>query len=246
MSVTLGFQALTQLKQLKQLQEKIDARILRERALIFLSAVAVLFMLWNFIIQAPIDNKLQAAQLQLTDVNAQRTAAQTQITAATQALLSDPNRLKKAQITQLQADIAAVDAQLQNTSQSLINAEQLPQVLQDVLQKTSQLTLLEVVTLPAEELHIASADELSVNKDTKVSAVGGEKTGTNSIGIYQHTVELRVAGNYFQVIQFLRALEGLPWRFYWKALDYHVMEYPNAEIILRVYTLSSEEGLLGV
>jgi MSHA biogenesis protein MshJ len=41
-------------------------------------------------------------------------------------------------------------------------------------------------------------------------------------------------------------LERLPWRFYWQDLNYSVDHYPNAEVILRVYTLSSEEGLFGV
>ena len=49
-----------------------------------------------------------------------------------------------------------------------------------------------------------------------------------------------------QVVQFLVALERLPWRFYWQDLNYSVDHYPNAEVILRVYTLSSEEGLFGV
>ena len=65
-------------------------------------------------------------------------------------------------------------------------------------------------------------------------------------GVYEHVVEMRASGSYFQIIQFLTALEALSWRFYWQRLDYKVTEYPNAEIILRVYTLSSEEGLLGV
>ncbi len=224
-------QLLLEKLRLKELQEKIDARIMRERVLIFLSASAVVFMLWNFIIQAPFDKKVQETQSQLAGLATQRTATEMQIATATQALLNDPNRLKKAQIVQLQADIAGVETQLQNTSQSLINAEQLPQLLQEVLQKTAQLTLLEVVTLPIRELHLA--------------AVNGTQE-SSSVGVYEHVVELRVAGNYFQVLQFLTALEALPWRFYWQRLDYQVTQYPNAEIILRVYTLSSEEGLLGV
>ncbi len=224
------FQSLN-LPALKQLQEKIDARILRERVLIFLSASAVVFMLWDFIIQAPFDKQMQETQFQLAGLATQRTATEAQIAAATQALLNDPNRLKKAQVVQLQTDIAGVEAQLQNTSESLINAEQLPQVLQDVLQKTAQLTLLEVATLPIRELHLAS--------------VNGTQESSN-VGVYEHVVELRAAGNYFQVLQFLTTLEALPWRFYWQRLDYQVTQYPHAEIILRVYTLSSEEGLLGV
>lgn len=221
---------------LSDLQEKINARILRERVLIFLSAIAVVFMLWNFIIQAPLDKKMQDIKTQLTTAETLRTTTQTEIATLTQALLNDPDTIKKAQIVQLQADILQVENQLQSASHSLIKAEQLPQALHDALEKTSQLTLLQATTLPAHELQFLPLVTSENNAATEV-----QKTG-----VYEHVVELRVAGNYFQVVEFLTALEALPWRFYWQRMDYKVMQYPNAEIILRVYTLSSEEGLLGV
>lgn len=228
---------------LKQLQEKIDERILRERVLIFLSAIALVFMLWNLFIHGGLDKKLQDGRVELAELEKQQTATQGQIMTITQALLSDPARLKKEQISQLKMDINAVETQLQNESQSLIKADQLPQALQDVLLKTSQLTLLEVATLPIHELKLIAADPAAgaiENNSTQSLA------GVRSAGVYEHAVELRVGGSYFQVLQFLTALEALPWRFYWQQLDYKVTQYPNAEIILRVYTLSSEEGLLGV
>ncbi len=222
-----------------QLQEKIDARVIRERALIFFTALAFVFMLWNFLVQSSIDKQTQAARTQLDLLATQRTAMQTQIAAATQSLLNDPDKQKKAQINQLQADISGLENQLQSVSQNLIKADQLPQALQDVLEKTSQLTLLEVKTLPAKELQFVSLTTANGAQPAPVS----EET---SAGVFQHVVELRVSGSYSQVVQLLIALEHLPWRFYWQDLNYSVDQYPNAEVILRVYTLSSEEGLFGV
>lgn len=221
---------------LLKLQEKIDARVVRERAMIFLTALAVVFMLWNFVIQASFDKKTLDVRSQLDAIATQRTAMQTQIAAATQSLSIDPNKSKKEQIEQLQKDISDIDSKFQSVSQNLIKADQLPQALQEVLQKTQQLTLLEVKTLPAKELQLAGAGE---NQATPV-------TEDNKAGVYQHVVELRVSGSFSQVLQLLIALEHLPWRFYWQSLDYSVEHYPNAEVTLRVYTLSSEEGLFGV
>lgn len=222
-----------------RLQEKIDARIMRERALIFFTALAFVFMLWNFVVQSSVDKKMQETRTQLELLVTQRVTLQTQITATTQSLLNDPDKQKKAQITQLQADISGLENQLQSVSQNLIKADQLPQALQEVLEKTSQLTLLEVKTLPAKELQfVAVAAENNAQP-------ASTNTETNA-GVFQHVVELRVSGSYSQVVQLLVALEGLPWRFYWQDLNYSVDHYPNAEVILRVYTLSSEEGLFGV
>ena len=221
------------LESLKKIQERIDSRIIRERALIFLTVMAAIFMLWNFA-QSTIDTKIEATQTQLDTLVTQRTTMQTQIAAATQSLLNDPNKIKNEQINQLEEDIRKLETQLQSVSQNLIKAEQLPLALQEVLQKADQLTLLEVNTLPAQELQFVAA-ESSSNADAE-----------NNAGVFQHVVELRVKGSFNQVVQLLISLEHLPWRFYWQSLDYKVEQYPHAEIKLRVYTLSSEEGLFGV
>lgn len=227
---------------LKQWQEKIDSRVIRERVLIFITGLAVLFAIWNFTLQASVEKKLQESRDQIATLTTQRTALQGQILSATQALLNNPDISKKAQIDQLKTDIGSVESQLQSASQSLIKADQLPLALQDVLQKTTQLTLLEVVTLPVREQQLSQAGTDGASNSKSLN----EKADANAAGVYEHTVALHVSGSYFQVLQFLTALEQLPWKFYWQSLDYKVTKYPNAEIILRVYTLSAEEGLLGV
>lgn len=228
---------------LMQLQTKIDGCVMRERLLIFITAIAMIFMLWNFFAQSAIDQKVQESRAQLEALRVQRTNLQVQITAATQSQLHDPDKQKKAQIVQLQTDLQGLENQLQSVSQNLIKAQQLPQALQEVLAKTAQLTLLEVNTLPAKELQFIAAPTATTapNNTSPIS-----ENETVSAGVFQHVVELRVSGSYQQVVQLLVELERLPWRFYWQSLEYSVTQYPNAEVRLRVYTLSSEEGLLGV
>lgn len=223
---------------LLELQEKIDARIIRERVLIFLSALAVIFLMWSFVAQNSLDKKIKDTDSKLAALAAERTLLQTQVAAATQNLMNDPDKPKKAQIEQLKTDIAVISTQLQDVSQNLIKADQLGLVLQEVLQKTTALSLLEVNTLPVRELQLSQV--ISDGADNP------QKTEADNVGVYEHAVELRVAGSFMQVTRFLESLEQLPWRFYWQSLDYKVTLYPSAEITLRVYTLSSEEGLLGV
>lgn len=228
-------------EQFKKWQELIDARVMRERALIFMCMLAAVFMFWNFVIQSPFDSKRHELESKIAASENEQRNLQTQIAAVTQSLLNDPARTKKAQITQLESDIANVDTQLQLVSQRLIKAEQLPLALQDVLSKAERVTLIEVNTMPAMELQLTEISESGQNAP-RASAQGQPQNA----GVYMHAVELKLAGNYTEVVQLLKSLEQLPWRFYWQTLDYKVVQYPNAEILLRVYTLSSEEGLLGV
>lgn len=223
-----------------QLMEKIDSRILRERALIFLTALAVIFVLWNFLIQAKFDRERAALNSQQTQIATEQKSQESQIAILTQTMASDPAIAKKNEISRLTTNIEEIELQLSGLSQGLISAEQLPKVLEEVLLRTSSVKLLQVRTLPATELQLAAS----------TPAGGGEQGGAvnneGGTGVYKHGVLIRVAGSYSQLIQLMKEIENLEWKFYWESLDYTVEQYPNATIDIRVFTLSSEEGLLGV
>lgn len=219
------------------LLEKIDGRVLRERVLIFLTSLALIFLLWNFLVQARFDRERIALQAEATKVASEQQTLQTQMSNLAMAMASDPAIAKTNIIQKLNTDIASVEARLSNLSQGLISAEQLPKVLEEVLLRTSSVKLLQVRTLAATELQLAAPPQ-GTNTEGK-SASGGT-------GVYKHGVLIRVAGSYSQLIQLMTEIEALQWKFYWESLDYTVKQYPNAEIDIRVFTLSSEEGLLGV
>lgn len=219
------------------LLEKIDARVLRERVLIFITLLALIFLVWNFTVQAKFDHARDSFKAEAEKIATEQRAVETQITTLTMAMASDPAIAKANDIRKLKSDIAEVEARLSGLSQGLISAEQLPKVLEDVLHRTASVKLLQVRTLAAAELQLVTVKPDANNPGAP--AVGGT-------GVYKHGVLIRVAGNYSQLIQLMTEIEALQWKFYWESLDYTVKQYPNAEIDIRVFTLSSEEGLLGV
>ena len=61
---------------LTNILEKIDNRVLRERVLIFLTLLAVIFLLWNFLVQSTFDRERNALQADATKIaNEQKTRA---------------------------------------------------------------------------------------------------------------------------------------------------------------------------
>lgn len=64
--------------------------------------------------------------------------------------------------------------------------------------------------------------------------------------LFRHGLEMQMRGSFAAILSYLHATENLPWRLYWDALEYKVEAYPNAKIVLRVYTLSVDEGWIGV
>jgi MSHA biogenesis protein MshJ len=64
--------------------------------------------------------------------------------------------------------------------------------------------------------------------------------------VYRHGLRIELVGSYQNTLDYLGRLEALPWRLAWEALDIQVRDYPKTSVILTLYTLSFEEGWLGV
>jgi MSHA biogenesis protein MshJ len=244
---------------LQKLMEQIDARVLRERVLIFLTVLAVVFLIWQLLVQSAIDKTTRSLEAERAKITKEQQELETKITTLTMTMASDPAIAKRKDIDRLRANISEVEASLAGLSQGLIGAEQLPKVLQDVLARTASIQLREVRTLPVTELQlptVAIAPQGAVPAPTggaipaptggATNAATAAKNPMMGTGVYKHSVIIRVTGSYLELFDLLRAIEALPWKFYWESLDYGVTQYPNAEIDIQVFTLSSEEGLFGV
>lgn len=226
---------------LQNLMEQIDSRVLRERVLIFFTVLAVIFLFWQLLLQSRIDQTTKALEAEQAQLTTEQQTLDSKIATLTLQMASDPAIAKRKNINDLQTSVAQVETQLAGLSQGLISAELLPNVLQDVLARTTSVQLLQVRTFPASELQLGSP---LPNPNT--SANSASDTSASGTGVYKHIVLIRVSGTYAELVKLLQDIESLQWKFYWESLNYTVKKYPNAEIDIQVFTLSSEEGLLGV
>jgi MSHA biogenesis protein MshJ len=221
---------------LTALQEKIDSSSLRERALIFVTLLAGLLIVWNLSLQSLVDKQEQIINAEMAAVATEQASVDMQISTLQMASVNSRYKEKNADVEALMQSISQVELQLSSLSQGLISAEQLPRALKDMFEQGSTLNLLSVKTFPAEELKVATIQSPDM----------AEQTVLMGSGVFKHSVVIEVLGSYSQLLKLLNSMESLTWKFYWESLDYEVVAYPNARIRLRVFTLSSEEGLLGV
>ena len=90
------------------------------------------------------------------------------------------------------------------------------------------------------------------NQTDDTADTNGSPTNQNSttslenIGVYQHGIEMTFTGSYLDTLGYLKILQNLPWSFYWDDVLFDVDHYPKSTVIIRVHTLSLEEGWLGV
>jgi len=64
--------------------------------------------------------------------------------------------------------------------------------------------------------------------------------------LFRHGLRLELEGSYLDFLDYLDAVERLPWQLYWGTLSLNTQEYPRNEISIEIFTLSLDEDWIGV
>jgi MSHA biogenesis protein MshJ len=207
--------------------ETIDGLALRERALVLLGAVAVVFLLFDGLLLQPVSARQERIKDSITDLNLKLAVLEQ----SSLALVSDPDTDAAGRLTtrreDLRGEIAALGDQFRDQLGALMSPDQASQVLKDVLAQEGGLRL------RALRSEVTGLDGL----ENAATPSGRDPSG---IGRYQITLEME--GSYLATLRYLRALEALPWRLFWERLDVEVQDHPRAQISLQVYTLGAVNG----
>ncbi|HEY7885137.1 MAG TPA: hypothetical protein VIC08_09345 [Cellvibrionaceae bacterium] len=208
--------------------DKIDKLSLRERVIVLVAVLLVIYGLWFLLWFAGASSKRDLLEANSAAQVTEQSNLSQEIEVFNRVLSGDASSEKQRQLAALKATLAALDQDLARLSQGLVPARQLPEILRDMLAQTEGVVLVELQTSPVEKLVLGDAEDESAT------------------GVYKHTVNMTIRSDYFAVMHFIERLEGLSWRLYFDQLRYQVSEYPEAEVMLKVYTLSADRGSFGV
>jgi MSHA biogenesis protein MshJ len=229
------------MSELKQYVQKYEALAPREKMLLLLMAVTIVYLLLNLLVLASLDEteaKLLSESQALKAETSELTMLMVQYTVK---LNTDPDAVKKNKIKALRWQMDKLDYSLSAASLGLVTSDQLSVLLQDVLSNRGKLSLVSLKTLPIEKINV---DDDQQQEPTEQGLV--DESVVEPLGVYKHGVEIVFTGSYFDVQDYLASLEALSWRFYWDYVNYRVDAYPKGQVTLKVYTLSTEEGVFGV
>ena len=144
-----------------------------------------------------------------------------------EALSSDPNAELNAELAQLKIQKKQIETVFANELNELVTPGQMVFLVEQVFNHATNLTLIEMSSL------------------NPVSVFAGNEEMAD-VPLYQHGVSLTFSGRYFDVKQFIEALEDQTQQLFWRGIDYKVTSYPLAEVNVEVYTLSTEKAFIGV
>ena len=234
---------------LQGLAARIDALSLRERVLLFLAVVAVLYVLWEQVLMAPLERERRAAQAAIERATARITALDAEAAAIVRRHREDPNAPLRARERELRAAIAEADGRLAELTVGLIAPREMARVLEAVLARDTGLRLVRLENRGSRPL-LAPRAESRAARERGAAAEAGEAApegaGDGALPrIWRHDVRLELEGGFLAALRYLKALERLERRFFWDGVVVQVERYPKARVRIDVHTLSLEEGWIG-
>lgn len=224
-------------EQWRKIVEKIDALALRERALIFVMMSVVLITPINMLLLDPLRTKQKNLSQQLKEKQTQIDDLQTQLQGLAASSQVDPDVENRQRLKELRRKLEELEAPMETVQKSLVSPDKKVTLLEDLLVQNPRLRLVSLKTLP-----VASVLE---SKAIEPGKKGGAAVPSTSL-VYRHGVQLTIEGGYHDLLQYLVAMEKLPWRVVWGEADLRVDEYPKIVLTLTLYTLSLEKVWMNV
>lgn len=200
-------------------QQKFESVDVKRRRIWFLAIIFLILYLSYWVGVRPALEIIAEERAKQQTQQAQIAQVSQEITQLQQRLAGDPQAEQLRRLEQLQARLLEVNQQL-NREANYVSAADNRALLRELLNQASSVKVQSAQALPAELIYQDEVDE--------------------ETGIFRHRLQLVIRGNFYSLSNYLQQLQQLDWSFYWQRLDYKVLEAPEAELTIEIYTISLE------
>jgi len=228
------------MEHIRNLIARVDALHLRERALIVLTVLCLMLVLWDQLLMQPVNAENTRLSKEVEKAREEIAALHSHIETIVAAHAADPDRNNRLLAARLREEIERNKGELRASTAHLIAPGDMAHVLETVLQKIAGLTFVRFEGLGVESVFDGAL---------KLVDNSGQTTASIDLDLptaYKHGLRIEFEGGYLDTLRYLRELESLPWAFLWGSVGVKVEEYPNSAASVTVYTLSLDKNWIGV
>ena len=211
--------------------DRVDVLGLRERAMVFAAVcVVIVAFAWtgfldpSLIRQKAYTNTLAQKQQEIV-------LLQTQIGTLMQARATDKSGPRRQTLDAERRKLAELDRLIEDRRREMVPPDRVAAVLTDMLRTSRNVEITGMQSLAAAPISVVEAD---------ASVQGG------TAGMYRHGLEVTMAGQYLDLLNYLAAIERLPVKIFSGGLSIDATQYPRNVLKLTVVTLSSENKWLQI
>ena len=220
------------------LSNYLEALSVRERALVLLVSMAIIYAVWDGLLFSKQEQHYQHLLSKQQRFFEQQQARDVAIAKTTAILVAKQRTVEqnKQAINQAQQSLQATKLQLDSVLNRLVPPTKITELLRSLLLQTHGLRLLSLSNEAVENISLKNSNEQQAEQPNNAVTTL----------LYKHSTTLKLSGNYQQLYQYLSSLESSEWGLYWDMLDYKVIDYPRAEISIKVHTISTDEYWIGL
>lgn len=232
------------MKFISQAMARIDDLSVRERGAIFIAILAVVFFIWDSYLMSFLDSREKSLKSQLQQKQSEQTALNSELQILISRSQEDPNRENRETLAELRKQLEEIAAEVTESTKHLISPDKMAVVLENVLNKTRGLELVEVRSLGASPLVPGGkkADQETGQKQVDDSARQEEEEKRAFGNAYRHGLRIVFNGGYMSTLAYVKELESLENEFIWENLKFEITEYPDGKVSITVFTLSLDRN----
>lgn len=214
--------------------DRIDAMSVRERGLIFIAVMVVLYLIAYNVVFGPMRAEQRRLEQDLRAKQEQIRAADLQIGALFSPDGKDANAANRAKIEALTQQVKELDSQMDRMTAGVVTPKEMAKLVEQMLIRNKNLELVRLEALAPTPI------------DGEVSAAPVSGPAGANVTVYRHGMRVEFKGRYFDIVEYLKALEGLQWKVFWGEVSLQSDKYPISKVSVVIYTLSRYPGWIGV
>lgn len=220
---------------LKQLADRIDALSVRERGIVFIAGLVVLYLFAFNVVFGPLRSEQTRLEQSLKAKREQVQNMDNQLNALLTGEGKDINAQNQAKIAALSKRLTELDAQMDQMTAGVVNPKEMARLVEQLLTRNKNLQLMKLEALPPKPIG-----------DENKSAEGQVASVPSEAMVYRHGMRIEFKGRYFDIVEYLKAMESLQWKVFWGEVTLETDKYPVSKVSLVIYTLSRYPGWIGV
>lgn len=220
--------------------KNLSARNQAEKAALLVISILVIGMAYLSYVYDPLRSDITRYRSQIASSTAQISSQQASFAAKLVESQQDPDKFASDRLAAITLQQQALFDEIASLAGNLITPNQMTAILSSVLGRQSGLELL--------SFRNEEARPLRTNLAGVVNAATGATPLTESDAgqVYEHGLTIEFEGDFFNTLRYLRFLEEISGSFFWDSVSFQQTEWPNAIVTLKIHTLSTEEGFIGV
>jgi MSHA biogenesis protein MshJ len=226
-------------QQLQKYADGIDAMALRERAMFFGAVALVVMTLLQVFMLDPVLSRRNQLSAQIAQQDDETKAILAKIQTLIRPDAPDQDAINRDKRMSLRAQMEQLDQQFEQQQKQFVAPGKMAALIESMIVKNRKLKLISLRNLPPRSVADAVAAAPPV-------AAGGQAPAPGARVVFRHEVELSLSGGYFDLLDYLDALEHLPQQLFWDGFELRVAQYPQSVLTLTIYTLSPEKSWLTV